>query len=1308
MMQAEKIKFTAKRAAMFFGLLALCGMLRADPTPTPAAFAWIEPVNAVAGAPAVFTYRVNSRGTGPITSVRIDLPAGSGAAGAVTSSAGAAITSGASYIQLDYSQPWGLLSDPNFDIINFTLSGSAGIKYFGSYLNGIADAAGLTPDGYSQLVEFKTMTVTQTVTQTITQTFTETFSLTPTPTITLTLSSTPSVTRTVTPTVTQTITRTYEKTETNSPTVTQTVTRTVTPTITSTISISQLRVCFSASASQVTTGQAGAMLAALNIVNSGGSNETVSAVTLTVKDQYNAAVNESLIFSSMDVVDATGATLCHRPSFGTAGKIYLQLSPQVQAALQSEKELYVYADIKSTTFAANFALSIAQAQDVATAAPVFACSGNLPASAQATSLKLRTQGLNMAFYDLMPSTVSTGQKDVYGFSLSFDNPLGTDYSAALIRGITITVKDSLQNFLGADTAAATITIRDSDTVYYSSALVPAGHYVYCLFPVPARVTAGSQKNLYISADITGNTVSHAADFALGIDDPSHIFSQEANVFTSVSVTASGLMPALSSAAIIKNRAVSITVAPQDAMPAYVSTGQQSVTLMKIRLENTGGADTASAMVTRLAFNIRDISGNPVDANLLLSVIKITDESGASVYGQAAGAADTKVTVNLSAPVVVGAGSSVTLCVKADIADTYNSGVFKALLASADDVFAVDANMFARLSVENAAAFPFETGYVRIEEKLPSASLSGFSALSPHGVLKGEHDVRLMAFGVSNGSALPYSASALYTGMTLTVKDGSGVETGASLIFEKLYAVDSSGVTLCTAVPQASSKVYLEFSPHALLNPAAGPKNIFIYADILASTAIPDFEVSLQSSADVLVFDENTLNPASKTLSQAMPWNAGVSNIFTAPATDMLAWHLGNVVPTLVGMGQPGVRFIALYLYNPGFIGTADVQVHGVSLTATDALGSTLNPSALFSSVSLISPLGATVYGTAQSAAMGTTGAIYVTLSAAPLYVEAQNTKTVYVAADISVTAPGATFKLSIPAGGLDESTSVPSGAIAVSADNDAFPMDSNLTTITALAYDFKLGHTAIMPVSAYPGQSGIGAMKLDFENLNIVPVAVTSVAVTFMSADNSAIPAQSAAKTVFVRDGAGTLLGSAVAGAGSKVNVPVTGFTITKNQAESVYVSFDAADSAQGAFYIEVAAEYDICTVPLATVNPEVGEYFGNMKSGVVSMQPRSLQDSFHAYPAPYNPQNGDMTIEYYLENGSEVTIKLFTLDGRLVKTVAEKAARLQGLNNVDKWDSKNDSNKGVKSGVYLLTIEVKDSVTGATVTLTNKIAVLK
>lgn len=97
--------------------------------------------------------------------------------------------------------------------------------------------------------------------------------------------------------------------------------------------------------------------------------------------------------------------------------------------------------------------------------------------------------------------------------------------------------------------------------------------------------------------------------------------------------------------------------------------------------------------------------------------------------------------------------------------------------------------------------------------------------------------------------------------------------------------------------------------------------------------------------------------------------------------------------------------------------------------------------------------------------------------------------------------------------------------------------------------------------------------------------------------------------------------------------------------------------------------------------------------------------------PNPFNVTYDEYTyFEYYLDNESVVTIRVYSMTGKLVRTIIENEKKKNGYHedDTDKWDGKNANNEQVAGGVYLAVIDIKSSDGKTGIREIRKILVMK
>ncbi len=100
------------------------------------------------------------------------------------------------------------------------------------------------------------------------------------------------------------------------------------------------------------------------------------------------------------------------------------------------------------------------------------------------------------------------------------------------------------------------------------------------------------------------------------------------------------------------------------------------------------------------------------------------------------------------------------------------------------------------------------------------------------------------------------------------------------------------------------------------------------------------------------------------------------------------------------------------------------------------------------------------------------------------------------------------------------------------------------------------------------------------------------------------------------------------------------------------------------------------------------------------------FDDSVFAYP---NPVKGDnrVTIEFNLNSPAMVSVKIYTIIGELVNDLGSKMFG-RGFQHRRYWDGKNGIGRRVVNGVYLMRIEMRDTIPGITREVILQQAIIK
>ena len=108
----------------------------------------------------------------------------------------------------------------------------------------------------------------------------------------------------------------------------------------------------------------------------------------------------------------------------------------------------------------------------------------------------------------------------------------------------------------------------------------------------------------------------------------------------------------------------------------------------------------------------------------------------------------------------------------------------------------------------------------------------------------------------------------------------------------------------------------------------------------------------------------------------------------------------------------------------------------------------------------------------------------------------------------------------------------------------------------------------------------------------------------------------------------------------------------------------------------------------------------------VASKKQATIPDKFSVYPAYPNPFNPVTTLMYDLPERSFVSLKVYDINGRLIKTLINSISS-EGVKSVQ-WHGTNDQGEPVATGMYFSRFEAISQKTGEIFTSSNKMILLK
>lgn len=181
---------------------------------------------------------------------------------------------------------------------------------------------------------------------------------------------------------------------------------------------------------------------------------------------------------------------------------------------------------------------------------------------------------------------------------------------------------------------------------------------------------------------------------------------------------------------------------------------------------------------------------------------------------------------------------------------------------------------------------------------------------------------------------------------------------------------------------------------------------------------------------------------------------------------------------------------------------------------------------------------------------------------------------------------------------------------------------------------------------------------------------------------------------------------------------------LASSNSESGPFSFYGPDGTANSYYTNASGEtvnsqhtgkrYLKYKVFMSSSNSGTTSYLSSISVTYTARQMPGTSLQTVAYPNPFSPSKGSISVNYILTTNSEVTIKVYTVLGDLVRTFNYSAGSeggkgdSSGYNNKIEWDGKNGDGMTVGNGVYIMQITADASNGSGKSTEIKKIMVVK
>jgi hypothetical protein len=240
----------------------------------------------------------------------------------------------------------------------------------------------------------------------------------------------------------------------------------------------------------------------------------------------------------------------------------------------------------------------------------------------------------------------------------------------------------------------------------------------------------------------------------------------------------------------------------------------------------------------------------------------------------------------------------------------------------------------------------QTRIARIQEPVSAMQVELISSM-PTSVVRGQENIFpmsiILSHAVGNSLTAPIRLDSLY----LHIKDADGAPIAAADVLSRAIVLTGYSYLCVLDNPPASSMIPLCFAEPVVIE-AGEYKNLTLLADIADSAVADNFMLSLDAPSSVPAVDFNTLQPVKAQSSQDFPLETKPCRI-DDPSSYLAVSDLSQIDPR-VNYGQCNFEILRLGLRHPGSIGTSQIQLTQLSLSAEDGSENRIKLSSIFNSV----------------------------------------------------------------------------------------------------------------------------------------------------------------------------------------------------------------------------------------------------------------------------------------------------------------------------------------------------------------------
>ncbi len=545
-----------------------------------------------------------------------------------------------------------------------------------------------------------------------------------------------------------------------------------------------------------------------------------------------------------------------------------------------------------------------------------------------------------------------------------------------------------------------------------------------------------------------------------------------------------------------------------------------------------------------------------------------------------------------------------------------------------------------------------------------------------------------------------AADILISALTITVKDATtGNIINPSTVVDYIAVSDKDygdiyGQLNNSQIPNSVVPVYIPMNNYEISVPANTTITVNIKVNITDSSSAvgKTFAISINSDNDIYAYDFYSFKKANvySALFDSFPMTHNTIRIITE--LDHINLWYKDIMPNSIYKGMVNVGMMQIAVENPGDTTTSSALIKNINVRFLNTARNPVMPKLAFSKVSLTNETGTITFDSKVSAQLSATENIVTFNIPQGIEIEGGAKITLTVKADILSNTEVDSFFITTMNFPTDIVAYIAGTTKTVNVNSlVSVPYESS---VAVLISSFKISFTPKMPGNIFAGEK-INIMDFNFSSPVIASGSntISAKGITFTAKDSSGnlINFSDIFSKLNLNTPAGSIENPAPDSPYIYFNFPEA-ITITSGGVVlSLYA--DVKDSVkQGS--VQVLLSNTINVYAYANYNPnnkvfimpDTGYSFP-MSSGIGVISGSSDSISFTNYPNPFKP--GIKTkLSYFMTEDCNVTIKVYDITGRLIRTIIEKELKDKGPHTEDFWDGKDDAGRYVIAGTYIIKIE--------------------